>query len=375
MIYKYLTPLIAIFLLLSNVAKAELTTTPPDNIKSPWRIGYVESGIYNEYPDTLFAIAKGLEQLGWINLPKTLSTNISAEELWQRLADSSSGQYIQFVSDAYWRSGNFDSDKRAPMRDSITQRIEQKNDLDIIIAMGTWAGQDMRALGPPIPTIVASVSDAINAGIVDSATDSGRKNLHVRVEPQRYQRQIRLFHEVAPFNTLGIVYEDSEVGRTYTALTDIETVSKQLGFDIASCHAQSSNINKGIAEKNAIECYKKLADNKVDAVYITTHQGVNENSIANISTILSNAGIPTFSMAGATDVHQGVLLSLANADILSAGLFHAQVIGYVLNGANPRDIDQIWVDSAKLALNLKTARKIGFNPSIDILLAADEVIQ
>ena len=36
---------------------------------------------------------------------------------------------------------------------------------------------------------------------------------------------------------------------------------------------------------------------------------------------------------------------------------------------------QVWVDPAKIALNLETARLIGFEPTVDMLLAADEVYE
>src|SRR3546814_2392876 len=40
----------------------------------------------------------------------------------------------------------------------------------------SWAGQDMRQIGPPVPTIVGSTSDPLAAKIADSAADSGRDN-------------------------------------------------------------------------------------------------------------------------------------------------------------------------------------------------------
>ena len=63
----------------------------------------------------------------------------------------------------------------------------------------------MAAIGPPVPTVVGSASDPVGAGIVASATDSGRDNLHARVEPERYEQQIRLFNSIVPFRTLGVV--------------------------------------------------------------------------------------------------------------------------------------------------------------------------
>lgn len=341
----------------------------------PWRLGYVESGIFSEYPLTLRATIHGLEQLGWLRLEAPLPEEAEAEALWQWLGQHAQSDYIEFVPDATWRPGNFDSDQRAPMRASIEKRTTEKKDLDLILAMGTWAGQDMRALGPPLPVIVASVSDAVSAGIVDSIEDSGHDNLHARVEPQRYARQVRLFHDIVPFNTLGIVYENSETGRTYGAVEAIEDVSKQLGFQVVHCHALASDIETSLAEENVVNCYENLAEQEVDAVYVTFHRGVTRQSVATVADILRQANIPSFSMAGAHEVEQGLLLSLATANVSYVGLFHAEAIARVLNGARPRDLDQVWVDPAKIALNLGTARMIGFDPPIDILLAADEVYE
>ena len=213
------------------------------------------------------------------------------------------------------------------------------------------------------------------AGISDSAKDSGRENLHTRVEPERFQRQVRLFHEIVPFKKLGIVYENSASGRTYAAVAAVEQVSRELGFSVEPCYAVSSSIPTEEAVANAVGCYRKLADERVDAIYVTTHRGVNPGSIESIAKILEQAKIPSFSMNGSTEVKQGILLSLAQADLSYVGLFQAETIARIFHGAKPRQLSQIWIDPPKIALNLATARVIGFNPPVDILLAADEVYQ
>lgn len=351
-------------------------TTPikkPDG--SRWRLGYVESGEYPDYPATLAAVIQGLQRLGWLTLDAGIPDNLSGQELWIWLSQHTQSRYLEVVQDAWWQPGNFDAEKRAPMRQAIAQRIEQNHDIDLIIAMGTWAGQDMRQIGPPVPTIVGSTSDPLASRIADSATDSGRDNLHTRIEPERYQRQVRLFHEIVPFKELGIVYEDSEAGRSYAAVAAVEQVGQELGFSIQHCHAQSNSITTEQAIANALACYQQLADQNVNAIYVTTHRGVTSASIRSIAHILEEAKIPSFSMAGSSQVKQGILLSLAQADVSYVGLFHAETIARVFNGAKPRQLSQLWVDPPKIALNLGTARIIGFDPPVDILLAADEVYE
>ena len=159
-------------------------TTPtlrPDGKR--WRIGYVESGIYGDYPLTLGEIVKGLQHLGWLKLKGSMPKGASGQELWAWLAQNTDSKYLEFVPDAWWQPGNFDAAQRPAVRDAIKQRLTAKRDIDLIIAMGTWAGQDMAAMGTPVPTIVASTSDAIGARITRSAQDSGQDNLHARVQP------------------------------------------------------------------------------------------------------------------------------------------------------------------------------------------------
>ena len=47
-----------------------LARLPPPSHTSgrKWRIGYVGSGEYEEYPRTLYAIARALQQLGWLHI-------------------------------------------------------------------------------------------------------------------------------------------------------------------------------------------------------------------------------------------------------------------------------------------------------------------
>lgn len=355
-------------------SQAVFPTTPHARADGhKWRLGYFESGDYVEYPRTLRAIVQGLQQLGWLSVPD-IPNELNGRQLWRFLAEHARSDTLQFVADAYWTPGNFDPALRPAVREAISQRLRDQHDLDLMIAMGTWAGQDMAALGAPIPTIVASTSDAVGAHIVASATDSGLDNLHARVQPERYQRQVRLFHDIVRFKTLGLVYEDSPEGRTYAAVPAVDQVAAEDGFKVESCTTGESGIDIAQATRNMLACYRDLAG-RVDAVYVTVHRTVTSDTIGEVAGLLRQAKVPSFAMLGSAQVQAGLLMSLAQADYSYVGLFHAEVIARIFNGAKPRQLSQIWVDPAKIALNLDTARIIGFDPPVDILLAADEVYE
>jgi ABC-type uncharacterized transport system substrate-binding protein len=338
-----------------------------------WRIGYYESGDYEEYSLTLRAIAEGLQKLGWVKLP-AIPEGLSGEALWRFLAKNAQGGILEFVGDAYWKPGNFDEKLRPETMKAFSERVKNRRDLDLVLAMGTWAGQDMARLGTPIPTVVASTSDPLESGIIKRPEDSGQDNLHARIYPGRYKNQVRFFHTVIPFRTLGIVYEDSPEGRSYAAIAAIEEVAREERFAIVSCHAPFSGVKISVATQKALDCYRQIAP-RVDAVYVTTHRGITPDSIRQIAAILRRAQTPSFSMLGSEEVKAGLLMSLADAKKSYLGLFHAEVIARVFNGAKPRQLNQIWADPAKIALNLETTRRIGFDPPVDILLAADEVYE
>lgn len=349
------------------------TTLKPRPDGRKWRLGYFESGDYSEYPRTLRVIVAGLRQLGWLTVPP-IPAGLSSRQIWQFLAENAHSDVLEFVPDAWWQPGNFDASKRPAVRQAIQDRIRQRGDIDLIIAMGTLAGQDMATLGAPVPTVVASTSDAVGAHIVKSAEDSGLDNLHARVQPERYQRQVRLFRDIVRFKTLGLVYDDTPEGRTYAAVDAVEQVARELHFTVRSCNARANGIPQEEATRNVLACYREIAPH-IDAAYVTVHRGITPDSVAEVAAILRDAKVPSFSMLGSEEVRKGILMSLAQADYSYVGLFYAETIARIFNGARPRQLNQIWVDPAKIALNLETARIIGFDPPVDILLAADEVYE
>src|SRR5690606_35149911 len=134
----------------ANAAPHATTPVTPAN-HDRWRIAYVESGDYADYPITLGETADGLALLGWLEYTSPRPESLSGPEMWRWLAENTDSEWLEFVPDAYWRPGNFDSEQRAPMREAISNRLHGKQDIDLIIAMGTWAGQDLRQIGPPVP--------------------------------------------------------------------------------------------------------------------------------------------------------------------------------------------------------------------------------
>jgi len=226
-----------------------------------------------------------------------------------------------------------------------------------------------------VPTIVISSIDPIRAGIVKSAEDSGYDHLNAKVDPTRYERQIRLFHEIARFKTLGIAFEDTLAGRTYAAIEDAKKVAGELGFEVIECHAPDDDIpDIQKRDRRLLECYQKLAP-QVDAFYLTNHKSLTLKNLPMLLAPFLDHKVATFSQGRTGEVKYGVLMSLARPNFRPVGRFYAKTFTRILQGAKPRDLPQIFQERQEIAINLETARKIGFPFPMDILAGAKEIYE
>jgi ABC-type uncharacterized transport system substrate-binding protein len=121
-----------------------------------------------------------------------------------------------------------------------------------------------------------------------------------------------------------------------------------------------------------VECYQKLAPD-IDAFYITAHVGVNIKNLPKLLAPLLKYNVATFSQNRTDEVKHGVLMSLAKQDFQHFGRFHAEIFARILNGAKPRDLPQVFESPQEIAINLETARRIGFRFPRDSLAGAKEI--
>lgn len=373
---KFLISVVAILTLVSPLSFAEdkmvFSTQPATNAGNPWRIGYFEGGEYSDYQKILTETIKGLMKLGWLEATEIpAQQGEQTEQLWQWLVANAKSEYIEFIPNAHY-SAAWDESIRGKMADRIIERLNGQRDIDLMIAMGTWAGKELANDKHSTSTMVLSTSDPLAAGIIESVEDSGHDHIHATIDPSRYDRQVRVFHDIVGFKNLGVAYEDSENGRTYAALDVIERLAQERKFNIVRCHTLSDISDITQAEASVVECFKKLAP-KVDAIYVTQQGGVNGNSISELVKTTNQYRIPTFSMSGSDEVSKGLLLSLSQAGFRYVGEFHAGTFAKVFNGAQPNQLSQFFEEPPRMAVNLKTAEIVGFNPPLLLLGAADEI--
>jgi len=352
-------------------AGKQFPTAPIKNGTTKWRIGYLQGGEYNEYLISMDATIKGLMALGWIKeKPLPALTGATGESLWEYYAQNLESDYLEFVPDGFY-SAEWSPEKRKLLKADITRRLNETDDLDLMIAVGTWAGIDLAQGDHHTPTIVLAVSDAVASGIIKTIHDSGNPYIHARVDPNRYERQVRIFHTIIGFKTIGMIYTDDVEGRSYAAVDKVKKVARERGFTIQTCFLDETEALEQ-DEDRLIQCFKNLSTS-VDALYVTGQRAVNEKTVPILAAIAKEAQLPTFSQSGYQEVKQGLLLSISQAGYKYVGKFYAETMAQIFNGALPGELNQIFEDLPKIAINLSTAEALSFYPSLDVLSSADEI--
>lgn len=369
--------LIAIVLGFSSlgIGQTQETSTPQPQQSSndaKWRIGYVEGEPYVNFAGTFYYLIQGLEELGWLNNTNRLPYEQGQEDsyhMWQWLVENDTGPYLEFVADAHYSLSDPEVNEV-----ELFKRLEQ-GDLDLIVVMGTRAGRDMIGVEHQVPVMVFSASNAVQSGIIQSELDSGRDNVWAHMDSDRFRRQIEVFHDIFEFSSLGMVYEDSPVGRVYAAVSDVEEVAQDYGFQLVREFVDELNINEDNDRDRyygeVLAANRRLAE-QVEAMYITVGNWELDYLPALLEPFYEK-NIPVFSQQGSNEVKHGALMSLYRADFSGIGRFGADTIMKVLQGESPRYLPQIYGDTPSIVINLKAAELVGYQVPFEILLVADEI--
>ncbi len=349
--------------------RADKPAPPADTIK--WRIGYCESESFITYKDTLVAIVKGLEEIGWITDLEgfeQVAANSDSQTIWKWLATREVSPYVEFVDNACYnlRDPEF-------QQDTIINRLKNTKDLDLMLVMGAAAGNMLSNADHDTNILVFAASNAVRSGIIDSVEDSGKDNVWAHMDEHRFERQTRAFYDIVKFKKLGIVYEDSDNARIYSAVNELESLAKEKGFKIVCYHVTEPRSAEEYAQyyQEVQTAYNKLAQ-EVDAMYVTI-ASLESNKLPQLFQPFYANKIPIFSQLGNIEVKNGAMMTVSVMDEENIGRFGADTISKCLQGANPRDLQQSFQSSPRITLNAEVVKKLDFKLPFELLIVVDEV--
>ena len=217
------------------------------------------------------------------------------------------------------------------------------------------------------------ITDPLATGVIYSNEDSGKDFVTCRVDPRQYQRQVQLFHDIAGFSNLGLIYGDNEDGRLYSAVHDVEIVARKKGFNLI----RNTNVKETAAADTPRLYLAALQDicKQVDAVYLGASTALTEyNIIDDVVQILNNAKMPSFALEGDIRVRQGILFGISTLETEKFGLYNANKIAAIFHGVSPRMLKQTMEGMPSIVFNLDTALKIDIQVPLDVLSIVDQLV-
>ncbi len=335
-----------------------------------WRIGYCESEAFITYSGTLVGIVNGLYERGWITDLEgfdEVSNSNDARQIWQWLAARESSPFIEFVDDAFYnlKSGDNSAD--------IIERLDIQHDLDLMIVMGTQAGVDLRSDGHDTSILIFAASNAVRAGIIDSEKDSGLDHVWAHMDSNRFERQLSVFYDIVKFKKLGMVYEDSDIARVYSAVSEVENLAAEKDFEVVRYYVDEPRTPEDYERyyREVQDAYNKLAT-QVDAMFVTV-ASLESTKLPALFTSFYENNVAIFSQLGNVEVEYGALMTVSVMDELNVGRFGADTVIKCLKGANPRELPQVFQSAPRIIFNAQVAEKIGFKIPFKLIMVTDKV--
>lgn len=351
---------------------SQLATRPILNNNKKWRIGYIEGGQFSHYSRALKSTIDGLTALGWMKPVdwKRLSPDAdNAELVWNFLADNVQSDYLIFQKDAFC-SGKWNKEQRALNRKYFLYRLKETKDIDLVLAMGTWAGQDLANNLHATPIVIIGSINPDAAGIVSAEDNTSLPHIFVSNDPQNIIRQIRIFHLLVNFKKLGVVYDSSSAGKIYSCVNELRKVAGQKKIKLIEAPIRMFDLPPEQAEANLLSAYKKLAP-EVDAMWITSNFIDTPMKANKLLKPFFEYNIPTWSPYGESSVSNGVTFGVVESP-KELGLWHAAVIAKILNGALPCSLSTQMPKEYELYINNAAAQKINFDIPRGLLFATDK---
>ena len=273
-------------------------------------------------------------------------------------------------------------DIAADGQQAVSQAVQayvNAGEADIIVTLGTEAAQLGKLYARDrVPVLAFPLADAVGSGIVKGEQYSGIPNVWAYTDPERYQRQLVLYHDLIPFKKLGLIYYDEGLGgrtgyREAAAQIGIELVERRIDPPPVSNSADSEAALAAYWAGLEAACDELLEQEGIDAFMLTTQLIQPQQRAQAFIQRFHEAGVPVFIQTGEPLVEAGGLImqeSLVDEEI---GQLVADVTVRVLCGEQPGDIMQPYTCTPYIVANQQAARALNIQLPFELLISCEKI--
>jgi outer membrane protein len=276
--------------------------------------------------------------------------------------DPVSGKDPQIVLPADKR---FAGDWSVAGADAALNRALADKDVDVVVTLGVLSSQQAahrEKLTKPV--IAALVIDPQLQRYPLAGGVSGRGNFTYIADFQGLRANVEAFHHAVNFKHLAALVDES-------LLRSIPEIAAKADALAASLSVRISLVAVGSSPQAALQAIPADAD----AVYVTGLMHFNWEAIQTLAQGLANRHLPSFSLIGRSEVESGLLMTTGGAQRDTQRLARRVVlmIERIAAGENPADFEVAFPTEQRLAINMTTAREIGYSPAWQVLADAEQL--
>jgi putative ABC transport system substrate-binding protein len=233
---------------------------------------------------------------------------------------------------------------------------------DLYYVSGTTATLAILARERNRPVIFTMVHDPLAEGIIASweGSENNATGVSNRV-PVR--NQLKTFKRIIDFRRLGVLYNPTNPD-SRQQLQELARLQSFLSFTL---------VRIPVAAPDQAQKLKFSRAEKLDAVYLT-RDPLLERLGDGLLERINQAGLPSLAADMTLVTHKGALLGLV-ADEYRIGRMAALSAVKVLNGQPPAAIPSHSLDFFMVALNMRTARRLGVQVPFALLVMADTIVR
>lgn len=275
----------------------------------------------------------------------------------------------QMEEEGFVQGKDVDYDFRNPEGDmSLAASIAQKfvsSKVDLILAIATPTAQACvnAVKDTDIPVVFGSVTDPVEAGLVDSWDEPGGQVTGVS-DWADVKSQIELILDIVPqVKKIGVIYNSGETN-SKVQVNELKSIAPNLGID-------------KVVEANAATTADVMAAaqslmGRVDAVWVPTDNTV-VSAFDAVVKVCEDNQVPAFAADTAT-VERGAI-GTPGIDYYLLGREDGKIAAQIINGTSPADIPVRKVPMTNLILNPKAAERMGVTIPDSVLDRASKVVK
>jgi ABC-type uncharacterized transport system substrate-binding protein len=257
--------------------------------------------------------------------------------------------------------------------DAFVASLKTREDVDLIFAIGTHSTQRVVREIKTITIVFTDLGAPETSGVITDWKGSGAN--YTGVETRDYVGiGIHLLHELMAFQRIGMIYLKGSPSHEGT-IRKVTELSHEAGFEFITEGFSLRDENNQMLPREVVRA--KITDAlenvapKVDVFYVQISNAFDQNFDLFFDCFrkysLPSTGEPIY-------ITKGLVIGIGR-DKEKFGFQCAEYALKVLDGADPGSLPMDVGRDFSISLNIEAATVVGYNPSIDILGAADQIFR